>query len=270
MADPVLNTIGLGWRQDLENWSALQSTKLRGWQNKVEPVNRKPLGVREWFRQDYQNGFGSCTGHGLSGSAEVCYWLATGKQIQFSRWFAYIRTQLFDGIHGDQGATISGAQRTVTEVGLPREEFLPYPSRYSQDIPQAAYDDAANFKIKTAYAVDSYDDILLGLRSGLGSCYFGISWTSGMANAGGTIESYSGRSGGGHCICFVDWVDDSERPYLWLANSHGPQWGEDGYAKVSPNAINQMLNSSWSEFRIISDMDAPRTRTINFTTDLVP
>ncbi|HSG71070.1 MAG TPA: hypothetical protein VLA12_11680, partial [Planctomycetaceae bacterium] len=101
-----------GWLHDNEDQAWLDSLEdgTPFGRSDYEPM---PMAVRlvkpsTWLKIEDQNGFGSCQGHSLSSCAEVAHWLATGGEvIQLSRWFAYVGTQIIDGIWGDQGSTIS-------------------------------------------------------------------------------------------------------------------------------------------------------------------
>ena len=48
-----------------------------------------------------------CTGCALTESMEHCYTVDTGKILQFSKMYAYLKTEVFDDLNGDRGLTIS-------------------------------------------------------------------------------------------------------------------------------------------------------------------
>lgn len=214
-----------------------------------EPVQSFPYYKKPslWYNIEHQLSIGSCQGHAVGGCLEVSYYYLTGEEIQFSRMYAYLRSQMFDGITSDRGSTISGGAKTVVEVGLPLEEVFPYPDRYSRNIPRIAHDTAGEHKAKQAVWLKTYDDIINFLDAGLGAINIGVRW---------------GR--GGHAVCIVETIEGGG---VKVANSWGTNWGENGYFTWTARQLKQKMSESYTRAVGITDMVDLTPRTVNWKDD---
>jgi hypothetical protein len=263
-------TMNFGYRIDLERRADLESTATRlpaGFQRHFRAPEE--IDPRPWHRIEDQGEMGSCQGHALSSVCEMAYHIATGEVIQFSPLFAYYATQKIDGIRGDQGSTIDGGRRCAMEFGSCPLDVMPYPNpvRYRWEIPKEAYEAAKAFKIRSHTMIRSYQDAFTFLASGQGGIEIGIGWGDLQTDSRGVIETY--RPGpGGHAVCFLGYSKRSDRnseKYLWLANSWGPQnWGNAGWAEVSPTAVRQMLQARDTVMVGLSDLTTPTARKIDW------
>ena len=230
------------------------------------------LDPRKLIRIENQATQGACAGHSLSSILEWCYTIASGGEvIQLSRAMAYYESQKLSGIRGDSGATISAGAKLAMETGLCDESLWPYPSRYNNTRPsdyQAVLASAGKHKIRSASKITSYDAYRQFLGAGLGGVSNGIAWGNSMDRP--VVESFS-AGGGGHAIaglCLSERLDAKGRPYVWIANSWGLQFGSrdvPGWQEWSPNAIEGMLRHQWTEMIALSDMAIPKPR--KFTAD---
>lgn len=266
---PNLDT-STGWRIDLDNPAELRRTST-GFRYLVDGHFEAPeeIDPRSWMQVENQSSMGSCQGHALSSVCEFVFNIESEEVIQFSRMFGYLGTQKLDGLLGrDRGSTINGGRKLVQEYGICRESVFPYPNpvRYSPQIPEMAWTDAKNYKIKTHSFCRSYDDVFAFLASGQGAVEIGIRWRSSMRGA--VIEKFSGGGGGGHAVAFLGYSrrkDSQDRNYLWLVNSWGKGWGKDGWAEVAPGAVDQMARDQYTVMIGLSDMDTPKPRPIKWT-----
>jgi hypothetical protein len=225
------------------------------------------LDPRSIVKLENQGAQGSCAGHSLSSCMEWCYAIATGGTVkQLSRAMAYYETQRIDGIRGDSGSTISGGIRLATATGVCEEQLWPYPARYNPARPsdyQAVLTNAAKYKIGRAVKIRTYDDYRAFVGSGQGGVHNGIAWGNSMNRA--VVETFS-AGGGGHAIaglCLSERKDSQGRPYVWILNSWGGQFGSreyPGWQEWSPTAISQMLSHRWTEMIGISDMPEAKPR----------
>ncbi|MFO0919685.1 MAG: C1 family peptidase [Planctomycetaceae bacterium] len=230
---------------------------------------------RPWHRIENQGSMGSCQGHALSSVCEMAWRIATGctsqkKMIQFSPLFAYIMSQRKDGISGDQGSTINAGRLTAMQDGCCPLDLCPYPDpvQYTDRISREAIKAAAEFKIRSHSLCRNYDDVFAFLASGQGGVEIGIAWGDQMMECrSGVLERfYPGQ--GGHAVCFLGYDDELQdrqgRRYLWLANSWSERWGDHGWARVSPAAVDQMCRHQDTVMCGLSDMpvDDDRAREI--------
>lgn len=257
-----------GWRHDLEDYKFLRESTLPPVTDKLRAMRTwdapEKVDPRPWLQIEDQRNMGSCQGHALSSCVEVAYNFESKEIIQLSRMFAYIMSQRQDGIRGDSGSTISGGAKCAKEVGLCLESTFPYPGSYTTNVPQAAIEEAKNYRIKNAVQMQSYDDIFEFLASGVGGIDIGIMWTIGDVEV---VENYRGGGGGGHALGLVGYTerkDSSGKNYIIMVNSWGKQWGNNGTCEVSPRAIEQMLNSSFCECIGLSDMENIEPRRIEY------
>lgn len=173
------------------------------------------------------------------------------------------------GLFGrDVGATISGVVSAMNKLGVPREVTFPYPGVYRTQIPAAAYSEANDHRILSVSPMRSYDDCFTFLAAGIGAIQIGIDWTSSLANnRDGVIEQVSGGTYGGHSVSLVGYSarrDTQDRQYLWLHNSHGTGWGNQGWSEVAPRVIDSWIErSSLGEFMGLSDMESYERRWID-------
>lgn len=225
------------------------------------------LDPREVVKVENQASQGSCAGHSLSSCLEWCYAIATGGTVkQLSRAMAYYETQRIDGIRGDSGSTISGGIRLATATGVCEEPLWPYPARYNPARPanwQDVLTNAAKYKIARAVKIRTYEDYRAFVGSGQGGVHNGIAWGNSMNRA--VVESFSAGDGG-HAIaglCLSERKDSQGRPYVWILNSWGGQFGSreyPGWQEWSPTAIQQMLSHRWTEMIGVSDMPEAQPR----------
>ena len=259
-------------RQEIERTQTDASMLMLGdLPERVDP-RKHPLAAEQWLQVENQGSIGSCQGQSLTECAEYCYTVATGVVLQFSRMFAYIVSQLFDGIRGDRGSTLNGGTKTSREVGLCEESIAPYPRSYPGHgyVTEAMKQNAAKYRLKTHTVMRSADQIKQFIGSGVGIVQIGISWGNEMTpDSSGCIRRFTGRGGGGHAVVFAGYVPDADVGqrstkgyWLLLKNSWGNRWGVNGYAYVDPAAVDQMLAHRWTVMIGRSDMDVPQPRPI--------
>lgn len=257
----------LGWRHDLEPRDELHRTAAPF---QLPNSFRAPAEVdhRGWLKVENQGQLGSCSGHAITSVQEVLNYVATGGQVvQLSRMFGYLAGQQQDNLLGsDQGATITGSVRGARETGCCRESTFPYPQRYTPQIPQPALDEAGQHRVRQHSVLKSYDDCFRWLASGVGAIEIGILWTASLAeNTTGVIDAQNGSIYGGHALAVVGYsarTDAQGRQYLWLVNSHGPQWGRQGWAEIAPALFNRWGRDTQSELIGVTDLAAFAPREI--------
>jgi len=221
---------------------------------------------RTWHRIENQGGIGSCQGHMQASMGEGCYWVATnGKVTQFSNIYAYYKTQQIDGLSGrDVGSTLSGGLTVVKNHGLCPLDVMPYPSRYSWNVPREADKAAADYKIKTGVVLRSERELFNFLATGQGFAGMGIMWNNINTTAQGTIERYNYSGGGGHAVGILGYSErrKGDRPYYWVANSWSERWGNKGWAEWSPDAMDEVFRGRYNTVVGYSDLESPHVRKI--------
>lgn len=259
------------WLHDVEDFEFLKSLPgessvlaMRGTYSEVRVDPRAVMKIEN------QGSVGSCQGHALSSCVELCYYIATGDLTrQLSRAFGYYETQRIDGINGDRGSTISGGIKLATTLGIPREELWKYSGRYENRRPSnwnEIVEDAKLHQVGQSYRMESYDGVRTFLGSGQGGISIGISWGGEVDRP--VVNSFSGAGGGGHAIALLglsERFDQSGRPYVWMLNSWGANWGNKGWSEWAPTAVEQMLRHRYTACFGLSDLPNVKPRELNVT-----
>lgn len=268
-----------GWRQDLENYDAIAA--LPGEDDVVAlfgSYKEVAFDPRDVIRIENQGSVGACQGHGLSSVVEWCHCIASGDTgLQLSRAMGYYETQRIDKLdrRGDVGSTIDGGVQLAMTVGICREELWPYSGRYDNRRPgnfELIKADAEQYRIGSKRRMQTYDGIRTFLGSGQGGISIGIPWDGSMDRP--VLEQFRVGRGGGHAIALLslsERKDSRGRPYVWMLNSWGQRWGNNGWAEWSPTAIEQMLRHQWTVAVGLSDMPnvEPRELSISQIADML-
>lgn len=217
-----------------------------------------------------QFNMGSCEGHELALNCQMVNYIKTGKIVPMSRMWCYLQAQIKDGgMRGDMGASIAGGVAAAKSVGVCREETFPYPNpvQYVTRWPEAAASEARQHLIRNSSVMQSYEDVRHWVGLHVGGVGIGINWTQALANNRSgiiTAADCQGQSMGGHALALVSCSTnkkDGNKNYIWLVNSHGPQWGNNGCAEVEPAAVDYWCKSGAAVIGI-SDMQSYGARTI--------
>jgi C1A family cysteine protease len=268
-----------GYRWDREDKDQLRATSIP-----VRNLNRllsragktslpRSFDPRKLFRLDPRNDMkvedqgnqGSCRGHSGSSGVEFCNWIDTGKMIQLSRAYMYYATQKEDGLLGrDVGSTMNGGVEVLRKYGIPREEHWPYPPTYNHNPPdswEAQYRKAAEFRIGSHTFLTKAEDTVQFIRSGAGPVDIGISWGGDVewkTIEGKRLPVFEWRPGqGGHAILLVGWMQVGSHMFVWLLNSWGTRWGDNGWALVHISTLAEMLRHQHTVFVGYSDLENP-------------
>ena len=261
----VIEHIG-GWLPDREDDQYLSSlTSDIALLNIVGSYQEIAIDPRKALRVEAQGPLGSCQGHSISSVCEWCYILQTGEiDLQLSRAMGYYETQRLDGISGDHGSTISGGVKLVCGTGICEEHLWPYTdNRYNNKRPSdwdTVIENAKDYRIQSSYRLNSYESIRTFLGSGQGAISIGVRWSKSMSTS---VLTEFKRGKGGHAIglfALSERKDSDNMPYLWMMNSWGKRWGNEGWSEWSPNAIREMLVDRFTVAIGLSDMPGVNPR----------
>lgn len=273
MVEPLLNGYAIEFesRESLRASSTPAELLFQGdLPERVDP-RRSPLWKDGWLAVENQGQIGSCQGNALTECLEYCYATATNGYVkQFSRMYAYIRSQQMSNIRGDSGSTLEGGTKAANE-GICTEALASYPSSYPGwgYITQPMREEAKSYRLESHTEITSADHLKQFIGSGIGIVQIGILWSMAemRPDSWGCIRSFSGRAGGGHSVVFCGYVkdDDIQQKSVagwWglLKNSWGASWGKSGFAYVEPRAIEMMVRHQYSSFYGRSDMQTPQPR----------
>lgn len=233
---------------------------------------RSKLADQGFLQVEDQKQQGSCQGQSLSDCGEFAHAFATGEVIQISRQYAYIASQMESNIRGDSGSTLEGGTKAFIK-GFPLESVAPY---MGDNYPGWGYitpsmKERAVYKLKSHTQIQSAEQCKQFIGSQIGIVQIGIAWGPWMEpDQFGCVRQFRvGAGGGGHALVFVGYVPDADVGqfsgsgyWFLMKNSWSKRWGKNGYAYVSPRAVDQMIAHQWTSMYGRSDMDSPRPRPI--------
>lgn len=200
-------------------------------------------GYRRFHHRELQQQQNACLGHAVSSAIEKAYWIQTkGQTKQFSREFAYLMSQRFDAIEGDQGASMLGGVKAARDYGAPSEQAYPYTGQYPQggyrSIPQAVLDEAKKTTLKSWRVLRSAMEVLQWMFGHFGGVIHGIEVNEDF-KPDAKFEMHTYRPGpfqgetnpSGHALSLLDWdrarADKNGMPAIWMANWWPDSWGGD-------------------------------------------
>jgi hypothetical protein len=241
---------------------------------KFDRLVSAPVGweIKDILKTENQGNIGSCQGQSLTSVMEYCYYVATSRKLQLSRWYAYRESQIIDGIRGDRGSTIAGGVQLARTKGVCTEDLCPYPSRYTSQInplgTASAAElerDASNYIIEGVVGINNINNASTFINAGLGGLHIGCAWNDNSFD-GTVVERYSPRgASGGHAWCIVgrgNLEDDLGTSFIML-NSWGKNWvnSDNGFKELMPLALQDLINDNQTVVVGLSDMK---------TSDMIP
>lgn len=190
---------------------------------------------------------GACQGHALAMIFSICYFLATGRWLDFSRAAAYYLSQRYDGLIGrDVGSTLNGGRRVATEHGLCLEADWKYPGSYNPKEPAGI---KYPYKLKVTKPFKTLNDFTDWTDANLPT-QTGLSWNSTCQRE--IVNAYRVLPGsGGHSTVF--WLRSLIANFKMI-NSWGEDWNEDGC-------------NEWTEASIVAVLRDPNMTLIGYAPD---
>lgn len=266
-----------GYDPRMENRAALREQCLHGF-NIMDLTADSDLpptrGIKELMRRDDQARMNSCSGFGMTNSAEVTFFLQTGKWRQFNPLWSYRRGQEISGIRGDRGATIHGVVTAASKTGLLPEDLdndgkaeYPYVVDYNFPFPRDCYGYAGKWKIGYKLELRGFDEILRFLQTNQGAVIVGGAWGNWKPNADGIANRFY-AGGGGHARAYIDWITIDNKILLVEVNSHYKTYGKNGYAFHTKTFVDGQAKDKWTVTIGVSDLSNPEPRHIDWSRDL--
>lgn len=185
-----------------------------------------------------QGGIGSCAGAGMCHGAASLFYMQAGSFRVFNPMWTYKLGQKRFGTRGAQsGTSITSVVQSAKEDGLLPEDIerdgkleFPYSDRdYSKAFPASAAGIAANWKIRMAVRITSWDAMVKGLGLGIISVITGGPFGNWKPDTNGICRKFV-RGGGGHARAYVDIKFLPSGEILACEpNSHHEGWGKKGW-----------------------------------------
>lgn len=192
------------------------------------------------YHRENQGSLGSCTGNSGTSALELALQI---PQVQLSRLFAYYTARSYEGtVKEDAGAQIRDVVKGLFKVGVPSETVWPYKIKQMAKKPSAeAYKRAAELAAHVKSIGLVYERVpdlktLLSALSNGQPVVFGFMVPQQFDNMPKSyvldLPKPKEPSLGGHAV-FADGYDTrAKRPFVWVQNSWGKEWGLNGYFKM--------------------------------------
>lgn len=258
-----------GWAREKEDLAFLTGFCAKSFPKAFRSVEVKRNLRYDWLDPENQGALGSCQGQAIKRCVQVLYFIATGKILDFSALWAYLRTQKEDGLLGaDNGSTIAGGVKVAQQVGMLLEKIVPYVAQYPgksriAEILSSEHDQAAEpYRIRSGVPIKSYDHALQWLSGG-GVISIGTVWPF-RIGPGWIVDRWEPQGDGGHARIIPE-ITDSRPTEL---NSHGEEFGDDGRFYWDRKPFEDMLRHPWSVVVGLSDMEKPQPRKIDFNAEV--
>ena len=203
----------------------------------VLPKTVSKIGTKN--RIEDQGNLGSCTGNSSTSALEI----TLGIEHQLSRLMAYYNARVIDGyVNEDAGAYIRSAIKGLVKVGVSTEDLWPYiVSKFRTKPTARAYTDATALVAANAGKIE-YARVtsLPALKQCLAQrnpVVFGFmvpeSFETMTKSYLLTLPKRGEAILGGHAVVAVGYNDKVSKPYIWVRNSWGQDWGLSGYFKMT-------------------------------------
>lgn len=216
------------------------------------PDNVPIIGIRN--KIENQGAIGSCTGNASTSALEI----SIGTRRPFSKLMAYYNARVLDGqqyVSQDVGATIRSVVKGLATYGVAYEETWPYePRKFAERPSNKAYQEGKALVDRMWGFEYMRVNNLTELKAALALGYpvtFGFQtpeiFSSPRFNGFLRLPGAKDKMTGGHAVVAVGYEDRVAEPYVWIRNSWGKQWGNNGYFKMTQDWFT-------SPYRLASDM----------------
>jgi hypothetical protein len=246
----------LGYRHDREDWDYLRANSVQ-FPAACCAVGEIPDDYHPKLTKKNQKRTNSCVGHGLSCLMAAVQFLLTGQDRNYSAWYAYLSAQRASDMFGtDEGATIAGAIKAASSVGVCSDELAPFPGCYDTRLSAQAAAQAKEHTLTQFSELRGYDEIWRYASSNQGPVLIGTQWYEGHQNIGPDgletkQKALAGAMLGYHCRCVIGWSprrDRQGRHYLRCQNSHSEAWGNQGESEIEPVLFDEWANDRFAAF----------------------
>jgi C1A family cysteine protease len=216
------------------------------------------LNARKWLRVNDQGRRNSCCGNAVDKALEWSRWagLDYGDHPEdlSARWSYLAALEWAQTLYrGDNGVSIEAGVMASRDVGAVLESEFPYwreSERFDTELPSNLMQRAGLHRVRSVARATTGEEVIQRLGAGIGATVFGMYWSSEMSNyRGGILDRVpGGRNLGGHAVCAVDY--EQSRGIIWVANSHGEQWGDRGWFAVTVDTMTALLSQPFGAYTV--------------------
>lgn len=154
------------------------------------------------------------------------------------------------------GAQPRDAFKILDNVGVCREQYLPYQPNLSDDQPpvfkptSSAWHSARSYKAASYVRLSTLDELLQSLANH-GPCTLALDWLDGWfepstedGNGYPILSVGEGQVVGGHEFALVGFNQSDQ--YVKFRQSWGPSWGKAGYGYLTFDTVRANLTDAWA------------------------
>ncbi len=237
---PAHNGYALGWRAPLYPRRGVRLSAPGGGVWNHTPTDLRPL-CAPTRDQSYR---GSCTGFAWRGAVDflaardVRDGLRSAPAFEASPHWIYYRERVMAGVvHEDVGAPLLDGFFVVRDEGIASEGDAPYdPALFDYAPSRAAELAAKRVRVVNGDILAPDADTILATLSAGYPIVIGTAWFDSYAAADRTGHfDYPGDDDllvGGHALLVVGHFTTGGRRRVWVQNSWGTGWGDDGFGSM--------------------------------------
>lgn len=206
--------------------------------------------------------YGSCTSWGSTAVKEYLDNREYNRVIDLSEKFVYHNTKRISGLWHTEGDYGRNALKAICDYGAPLLEDWPDLRRGSweeyvrEEPPYEIYEKAKKFKGDTYWTVGKeLEDFRQAVFQQEAPVQFGMLWFRSyyQPDKDGRLP-LPDKEVGGHLICNTGWTEGRK---FWFRNSHGTDWGDEGYAYIPFEEFSK--HTIWNAW-ILLDIEVPEPK----------
>lgn len=186
-----------------------------------------------------QKNHGSCTGFATAGALYRVYRMTGQKPPLLSGSFMYSK------VNGgqDQGAMIGDLIKAGKE-GTCSQDMCPWNAIYPRQIRPEAYQEAKRWRIKNAYVVETFAEIMTAIQLGQYIPVFAVMVGNNFMNIDSNGVAGFDRGPGNHAVT-GDGARIGTNPVIDMPNSWGPTFGDQGRAFLTERHLDSVMQDAF-------------------------
>jgi C1A family cysteine protease len=160
------------------------------------------------------------------------------EPVNLSQLFLYYAyRERYGNVNSDDGVMLRDLLKTLLNVGICREETWPYTlANWNKKPPPAAYEEAAQHKIKSYHALTTKTEMIQCLASGYGfiggiGCYDSFDSSDTEKTGVVALPGPGEKLLGWHALYFGGGYD-LHKDVVRFENSYGKGWGWNGFGTI--------------------------------------
>lgn len=204
----------------------------------------------------HQHSIGICTSS-LTYEVELLYWRKTGTYVKLSFAFLYLITKKYIDKNTDEGSSLRSALKAAQKYGVCTEATFPsktnvsYEDFIKQEIPQAAMDEALNYRIGAYRPIPIEPSLMAGAIYKYGALYGRVEidsnwWTPTWFKKDIDPLRPPKAAKSGHAVNFFGYDCSGDKVPTRLLNTWGEGWDDVGTGTLVYEDYMPHLTELWA------------------------